>query len=61
MFAQKIKEIRTGKNMTRKEFAEVIGFADNTIYLWERGVYTPHLGSLIQIADKLDIDVKELM
>lgn len=61
MFKDKIKEIRKEKNMTRKEFAEVIGFADNTIYIWERGVSAPGLGSILQIAERLDIDPKELL
>lgn len=55
-----LRRIRREKGMTQQEFADAIGVSNNSVYLWERGVITPGMGSMMLIITKLGVDAKEL-
>ena len=47
--------------MTQQEFADAIGVSNNSVYLWERGVITPGMGSMMLIITKLNVDAADLL
>ena len=57
---KQIKRIRKERGMTQQEFADFIGVSQQSVYLWERGVVDPAIGSILLIATKLEIDPSEL-
>ena len=57
---KQIKKIRKERGMTQQEFADFIGVSQQSVYLWERGVVDPAIGSILLIATKLEIDPSEL-
>lgn len=61
MFKDKVRKLRTERNMTQAEFAEVLGVSPNSVYLWERGAVNPQYGTLVLISTKLGVDIKELL
>lgn len=56
----KIRELRTGANLTIKELAESAGLSASLISQVERGVAEPSLTSLRRVADVLDVPVATL-
>lgn len=58
---QKIKEFRKRKNMTQKDLAASIGRTESSIRKYEKGLVEIPNSILEQIAEKLDITVKDLL
>ena len=56
-FSQKLKELRTEKELTQKQLAEILKTTDDSIYSWERGRSQPSLEMLRNIADYLGVTV----
>ncbi len=56
-----IKDLRTGKNMTQKDLAEVINCTDKAISRWETGRGVPEVSLLMPLSKALDISVNELL
>ena len=50
IFAARLKELRTEKNLTMKELAAAIRVTDGAISNWENGVNEPKISYLIRIA-----------
>jgi transcriptional regulator with XRE-family HTH domain len=57
---QKIKTLRTEKNLTQEQLAEKAGISIDFLSLIERGRNAPSLESLEKIANALNIEVKDL-
>lgn len=57
---KKLKQLRKERGMTQQEFADMVGVSMQSVYLWERGVVEPAIGSILLIATKLEIDPSEL-
>ena len=57
---ENLKTLRKQRNMTQQEFADYVGVTMQSVYLWERGVVDPSIGSIMLIATKLEIDPSEL-
>jgi transcriptional regulator with XRE-family HTH domain len=51
-FAQRIKEIRKGMEMTQSQFGKFVGKAESTVRAWELGTAFPTCKVLITIAQK---------
>lgn len=60
-FGRRLKARRTEKNLTLTGFARDVGVAPPTALGWEKGDYSPSLGSLRRIAAVLDTTVDELI
>lgn len=57
----KLKEIRMREyTMNQKEFAKYLNIGNTTYCSWETGASRPTLETAIEIADKLNKDVKEI-
>ena len=61
LFGQRIKELRTKKNLTQEQFAKECGLHKNYIGMLERGERNPSLINIEIIAKGLDISISELM
>ena len=59
-FCDKIRQIRERKNITMKDVAECIGVSESLISQIERNKVSPAIDTLLNIADKLDIDLEFL-
>lgn len=56
-----IKAERNRKNLTQFQLAELIGTSESTISLIERGLQTPSIFLVYNIAKVLMIDINELL
>ncbi|MDR1630216.1 MAG: helix-turn-helix domain-containing protein [Oscillospiraceae bacterium] len=58
---ERIKEIRKAHNLTQKQLAEMIGISITHISVIERGVKTPKLETLIDIANAMHVNSDSLL
>ena len=56
-----IKAERNRKNLTQFQLAELVGISESTISLIERGLQTPSIFLVYNIAKVLLIDINELL
>lgn len=56
-FRNRVKEIRTKKGQTLREFAEILGFSASYISKIENGKVNPSITSIEKIARKLNISM----
>ncbi|WP_229731771.1 helix-turn-helix domain-containing protein [Chishuiella changwenlii] len=55
-----MKEVLKEKGLTGKELAEKVNVTENTISFMSTGRTQPRFDLLIQIAEVLDVDIKDL-
>lgn len=60
-FNQKLKEQRTGHNLSQEQLAEKLHIARQSISKWERGEAYPSIGMLLQLSDLFGVTVDELL
>lgn len=61
LFGQRVKELRTKKNLTQEQFALICGLHKNYIGMVERGERNPSLINIDVIAKGLEISISKLM
>ena len=61
MLMNRIAVILTEKQMKKKDLAELVGRSPNTIARICRNESQPNLSDLYQIADVLEVDVRDLL
>ncbi len=61
MFAQRLRELRTSKNLDQKDIANALGVLDATVSMWETGKRVPYHELLIKIADFFDVSIDYLL
>ncbi len=61
IIAKNIKRLRQARNWTQQEMADMLYVTRQTVSNWENGKALPDVETLLQIAEKLDIDVNELV
>lgn len=59
-FAQRLKELRTGRSLTQTRLAELLGISPRVYSRWETGDVTPHFDTIVRLADILDVTLDEL-
>jgi transcriptional regulator with XRE-family HTH domain len=59
-FGHRLKAVRLDRKLTQEEFAELVGISVDFLSLIERGINAPSFEVLERIADKLDLQVREL-
>lgn len=59
--ALNIKAERNRKNLTQFQLAEKIDISESSISLIERGIQSPSIFIVIDIAKALEIDINELL
>lgn len=60
-FSERLKELRTDKNMTQGELAQALNLTRPTITYYESGVRSPDAQKLILIADYFGISIDYLL
>lgn len=61
MFAEKLKSLRSTRNLTQEEFAKEINVTKGAVAMWETGKRTPDLTMIKKIAAYFNITVDELV
>jgi transcriptional regulator with XRE-family HTH domain len=59
-FAQRLRELRTQRNLTQARVAELVGVGLRVYHRWERGGAAPHFETLLKLADVLGVSLDEL-
>lgn len=59
-FAQRLKELRTARNLTQTRLAELLGISPRVYSRWETGDVTPHFDTIVRLADTLGVSLDEL-
>ena len=59
-FAQRLKELRTKRNLTQTRLAELMGISPRVYSRWETGDGTPHFDTIVRLADTLGVTLDEL-
>lgn len=57
----RIKSVLAEKQVSGKWLAEEIGRTENTVSRWVSNKVQPSLESLLEIADALEVDIRELL
>lgn len=60
-FSQKLKELRLNKRMSQAELGDVLGVTRAAVQQWEKGVNTPTLSNLSELARFFDVSLADLM
>lgn len=60
LFGKQIAKIRSRKQLTQEQLAELIGYSTNHISKLESARTNPSFDLIMNIADALKVDVKEL-
>lgn len=56
----RVEELRTKRNISRQELADLVNVHYQTMSYIERGEYSPSLGLALQIADALKTPIDEI-
>lgn len=57
----KLKDFRQKNNMTQEQLAEILNVTDKTISKWELGDTYPSRRNMVNISEKLGINIETLM
>lgn len=60
-FGKILKELRTEKELSQKEFEEKLGFCNQSISFWESGRREPDFDTLILISDFFGVSTDYLL
>jgi len=60
-FNVKLKKVRQNKGLSQTELADIMSVKQQRISEYERGVVTPSLERLVEIAQILDVSLDELV
>ena len=56
-----LKQLRKEKNMTQEQLAEKFYVSGRTVSRWETGNNMPDLGTLVELADFYQVDIREII
>lgn len=59
-FHQRLRRLRSSRNITQSRLAELLGISPRVYTRWENGDATPLFGTVVKIADILNISLDEL-
>lgn len=59
-FTERLKQLRSARKMTQTRLAQLLDVSPRVYNRWENGVATPHLDTVVRIADILDVSLDEL-
>ena len=60
LFGQRVKTLRKSQNLTQEQLAELIWMDPQHLCKMENGSHFPTLKNIINLADVLNIDIKDL-
>ena len=56
-----LRELRKEKGKTQEEIAGMCNVSSRSVSRWENGITLPDLGTLVELADYYEVDIKELI
>jgi transcriptional regulator with XRE-family HTH domain len=59
-FHQRLRQLRVARKLTQSRLAELLGVSPRVYTRWENGDATPLFGTVVKIADILDVSLDEL-
>lgn len=59
-FAQRLKELRTTRNLTQTRLAELLNVKPRVYSRWETGDAVPHFDTIVRLADILGVTLDEM-
>ncbi len=59
-FHQRLRQLRAARKLTQTRVAELLGVNPRVYTHWENGDATPLFGTVVKIADILDVSLDEL-
>ena len=59
-FGIKLKELRTEKGLSQRQFGEIFGVCNQTVSFWETGSREPDLDTIVKIADYFEVSIDYL-
>ena len=59
-FPQRLRQLRKARRLTQTRVAELLGVSPRVYTRWENGGATPLFGTVVKIADILDVSLDEL-
>ena len=60
LFSERLKKLRSDRNITQTRLAELLEVDPRVYNRWERGTATPQFDTIIKIADILQVSLDEL-
>ena len=61
MYGQRIKELRQEKNLTQKQFADMLNTTQSTVGKYEREELQPNIDAIIKICKTFDVTADYLL
>jgi transcriptional regulator with XRE-family HTH domain len=58
--AQRLKQLRTTRNLTQTRLAELLAISPRVYSRWETGDVTPHFDTIVRIAELLEVSLDDL-
>ena len=59
-FSERLRQLREERNITQTRLAELLDVLPRVYNRWERGAAIPHWGTIVKIADILNVSLDEL-
>lgn len=60
-FAERLRSLRTERDVTQKHLGELLGVKNFSIYTYEKGRSEPTIDGLIALADFFDVSIDYLV
>ncbi|MCI9679106.1 MAG: helix-turn-helix transcriptional regulator [Oscillospiraceae bacterium] len=60
-FAERLRSLRTERDVTQKDLGELLGVKNFSIYTYEKGRSEPNIDGLIALADFFDVSIDYLV
>ena len=59
--SENLKKIRKDNNLSQEQLAEKLGVSRQAISKWESGTAYPEMEKIIQLCDKFDMNIDDLL
>jgi len=61
MFCERLKVLRTDRNLSQPELAKLIGVSKGMISFWENGINEPTITNLLKLSQIFDVSADYLL
>ena len=60
VFGERLRELRTAKGITQKQFAKLLNVSGNTVHCWETDKQEPSMSMLLYISEYFEVSLDYL-
>lgn len=60
-FINNLKKIRKNNNLSQEQLAEILGISRQAISKWESGSAYPEMEKIIQLCEKFNVNIDDLL